>query len=395
MTTVDTGVRVLPRSVRPEARLPSLLAMAGIAATLMFLARITFTPMFESPAFHMIPAKGLVAIVFWQGASAAASFFFVLSGFVLAWTVSRSERVRRFWRHRVLELYPTHLITLAATIVFYLTLMPILPVDFGVALLNAALIQAWFPDLTIWASFNSASWVVSCELLFVVCFPALMYLIRKISPERLWSWAIGIVAVIFVLPLAATALPDQMAAPYPGHDFTGVADSQFWFVTKFPPVRLLEFVFGILLARIVSTGGRLPFGVGGATVLLIVSYAVAPLFPLTYGMVAVMVVPIGLLIAAVATSDIAGRRTWLNSRVMAGFGDVSYAFYLWHLLILNAGMLVIGGGWSIPAGIAWTAALFAVTLLVSWLTVIGIERPLIRRFAAPRRVPSERAPAAA
>ncbi|MBC6467558.1 acyltransferase [Actinomadura alba] len=350
----------------------------------MFLARVSFTQIFASPAFQMIPDKGAVAMVFWQGASAATSYLFLFSGFVLAWSVRPGDTVRRFWRHRFLELYPPHLITLAAAIVLF-TFVPLFPVDYGVAVLNGTLLHAWFPQLEIWTSFNSSSWVVSCEVLFALCFPVLMALIARIRPERLWAWTGGVVAVIFILPLAATLLPDNLAAPYPGHEFTKVPDSQFWFVTKFPPVRMLEFILGILLARVVQTRRRLPLGVGGATLLLIVSYAVAPLFPLTYPMVAVTAVPIGLVIAALATADGAGRRGWLNSRVMVWLGGVSWEFYLWSLVVINAGVALLDGGFGVPAGLAVVALLFGVTLLLSWLQSILIQRPIMRGFGTPGR----------
>ncbi|MBA9007755.1 acyltransferase family protein [Thermomonospora cellulosilytica] len=367
-----------------ESHLPSLTGALIIVVTTMFLARVMFTPIFESRLFQMIPDKGAVAVVFWQGASAATSYLFLFSGFALAWSVRPGEKARRFWWRRFLELYPTHLVTLVAAIVLF-TFVPMFPVDYGVAVLNGALLHAWFPQLEIWTSFNSSSWVVSCEALFALCFPVLMALIGRIRPERLWAWTGGVVAVIYLVPLAATALPDHLAAPYPGHEFTQVPDSQFWFVTKFPPVRMLEFILGILLARIVRTGRRLPLGVGGATLLLVVSYAVAPLFPLTYPMVAVMAVPMGLVIAALAAADGTGRRSWLNSRVMVWLGGVSWAFYLWSLLVLNAGVALLDGGFGVPAGIAVVALLLGITLLLSWLQCTLIQRPIMRRFAAPRR----------
>lgn len=363
--------------------LPSVTGALIIVVIVMFLSRVMFTPIFESRALQMIPDQGAVAAVFWQGASAATSYLFLFSGLVLAWSVRPGERARRFWRRRFLELYPAHLVTLVAAIVL-LAFVPMFPFDFKVAVLNGTLLHAWFPQLEIWTSFNSSSWVISCEVLFALCFPALMALIGRIQPERLWFWTGGVVAVIYLIPLAATALPDHLVAPYPGHEFTQVPDSQFWFVTKFPPVRMFEFILGILLARIVQTGRRLPFGVGGATLLLIVSYATAPLFPLTYPMVAVMVVPMGLVIAALAAADKAGRRGWLSNRVMVWLGGVSWAFYLWSLVVLNAGVAVLGGGFGVPSGIAVVALLLGVTLLLSWLLCALIERPILRRFATSR-----------
>jgi peptidoglycan/LPS O-acetylase OafA/YrhL len=242
---------------------------------------------------------------------------------------------------------------------------------------------------------NTVSWSLSAELLFYLCFPLLLRLIGRIRPERLWFWAGGVIAVILLVPVIAGTMPPSE----PFLPWANANPTEFWFVYLLPPVRMLEFVFGMILARVVLTGRKVPLGLGGAAALTILAYFLAPLFPGTYPIVAVMVLPLGLLIAAGAVSDAQGHRTLLSSRTMVWLGEVSFAFYLWHRLVLVYGhqwfagvdkptsFPVEGEGYSTPVGIAVLVLLFGVTLLLAWATFSLVERPIMRRFARPRRRP--------
>jgi mycarose O-acyltransferase len=252
----------------------------------------------------------------------------------------------------------------------------------GGALLNLSLLHAFLPQVEIITSVNPVAWSLSCEMVFYLCFPFLVPLIRRIRPERLWMWAAGTVTVIFLVPIAAMALPSQQ--PYP---VLGVTEWETWLIYHFPPVRMLDFVFGILLARIVMTGRGLPLGYRGSVLLTVVVYALTPLFPSTYGLTALLCVPLGLVIANGAVSDCAGRRTGLSSRAWVWLGEVSFAFYLWHRLVLTVGHDLLGAGqaWSTPVALAISALLFAVTLVLSGLSFTVFERPVMRRFGTSRR----------
>ncbi|MFJ9753035.1 acyltransferase family protein [Streptomyces chartreusis] len=65
-------------------------------------------------------------IVDWAfGAGATGvSFFFILSGFVLAWSARPGERFWVFWRRRIARIYPVHLITAAIALALALTWVP-------------------------------------------------------------------------------------------------------------------------------------------------------------------------------------------------------------------------------------------------------------------------------
>ncbi|MFI1890328.1 acyltransferase family protein [Streptomyces jumonjinensis] len=370
----------LPRAgTRPtafSARLPALTGLRFIAAAMVFFYHALWQRFFTSEE-HQSTAHSL----FYQGGWAGVSFFFILSGFILTWSVRPGDTVPAFLRRRFFKIYPLHLVTFAAALGLAAWLTPV-PLAVGDAILNALLMQSWSPDIMVRSSFNAVAWSLSCEVLFYALFPLLIRLINRIRPERLWGWAAAVVAMVFAVPLLARLLPDQ--APLPP---VNVTVSEMWLVYQFPGTRLLDFVFGILLARIVLERRRLPFSFGGSLALTVAAYALAPMFPSGYYPVAVMLVPLGLLVASCAAETSAGARTLLSSRVMVRLGEVSFAFYMTHALVLTYGHRLLGQNesWSAPGAIGVLALLFGATLLLSWLLFTLVEGPVMRRFATSRR----------
>lgn len=357
------------------SRLPSLTGARFIAAGLVFLYHATLAYSFASP-----DGQKITHTLFTQGGWTGVTFFFVLSGFVLAWAVRPGDSTPRFWRRRFFKIYPNHLITfLAALIVLaWVTKATTLKVWDGV--LNVLLLQSWHPELSVRFNFNLVAWSLSCEVLFYFAFPFLIKLIDKVRPERLWFWTILTAAAMISIPSFAKLLPSGQPLPQ------GFSTWELWFVYNFPPVQLLTFVFGILLARIVLTGRRLPLKLGGAVALAVGAYFITPLFGPLYQFTAVMVIPLGLLIAAGAAADVDRQPTFIGHKLMVKLGEISFAFYLWHYLVLGTALTWLGfKTWSTSSGIAVMAMLFAISLVLSWATFTFFEQPIMKRFANPRR----------
>ena len=358
------------------SRLPSLTGMRFVAAGLVFLFHSLWQNFFVSP-----DAQKTTFSLFFQGGWAGVSFFFVLSGFVLTWAARPSDTAPKFWRRRFFKIYPNHLITFIAAAIL-LSSVAGAAIDRKAGILNVLLLQAWHTDLNVRTNFNPVAWSLSCEALFYFSFPFLMMAINKIRPERLWFWTTISAASVIAIPTVAKLLPNSQ--PFP---VTGFTSWEMWFVFQFPPVRMLEFIFGIFMARLVLTGQKLPLRLGGAVALAVGSYFVAPLFGPNYRFAAVMVVPLGLLIAAGAVADVAKEKTFLSSRLMVWLGDVSFAFYMWHYLVLTYGHRWLGQGesWGTSRAIFSMVLLFAITLAISAATFHLVERPIMKRFSTSRR----------
>ena len=356
-------------------RLPSLTGMRFIAAGLVFAFHATVLYPFVSSG-----AQDTSNALFSNGGYTGVTFFFVLSGFVLTCAVRPRDTAPKFWRRRFFKIYPNHLITFVAALIM-LTLITETGVRGSDGVLNLLLVQSWHPAIDVRTSFNPVAWSLSCEVLFYFAFPFIIKLVNKVRPERLWLWTGLSAASVLAVPSFAKLLPAGMLFP------DGYSDWELWFVFNLPAVQLLTFVFGMFLAKVVLTGQRLPLKLGGAVALTVGAYLLTPLFGPLYRFSAVMVIPLGLLIAAGAAADLDRLPTFLGNRLMVWLGDISFAFYLWHYPVIVSGHHWLGAGenWSTATAVAVMALLLAVTLVLSWATFKFVEQPIMKRFAASRR----------
>ncbi|GAA0384147.1 acyltransferase [Microbispora corallina] len=379
MDRLDTAV--------PTTRLPSLTGMRIIAAGMIFFFHAQFEHVFTDPA-----AQDVYAAILGQGGPTGVGFFFILSGFVLTWSARADDTPGRFWRRRFFKVYPNHFVTfLAAALLLTWLATPPQP---GPALLNLSLLQAWTPDLSVMLSVNSVSWSLSCEAAFYLLFPFLLTRINRIRPERLWWWAGGLLALMWLVPTVVARLPLPTSGPHiPWHD---VSQWQFWLAYTAPPVRALDFVLGMVMARVVLSGKWIGLPLGPAFALLVAGFLAADLVPVIYRMVAVTAIPMALVIPAAAVADVRGGRSLLRSPVMVWLGDISFAFYLWHRLVLRFGHVLVGTGrqWATLPAIAMLLAALAVTIALSWLLYRLVEVPAMRRWSRPRRRAAAVAPQA-
>ncbi|MGC5345216.1 acyltransferase family protein [Streptomyces sp. DT171] len=360
------------------SRLPSLTGMRFVAAVMVFFFHSSLT---TEPPLNPFSgtASDIYHSVFTKTGWIGVSFFFILSGFVLTYSAKADDTPRRFMRRRLVKLYPNHVVSWALAMVLFAgataTWRQWLP--------NLLLVQTWIPRYDTFLSINPPSWSLSCEVIFYLSFPLLHRWIKKIDPARLWAWAAGVVAVVTLIPAVAyVALPDgTMSNGFP------VSDWQYWVVYMLPPVRTLEFVLGILMARIVLSGRWINLRLLPAAALLVVGYAVANVVPWLFSLNAAALIPLALLIPAAATTDLSGRRSPFRGRVMLWLGEVSFAFYMVHgvVMIYFRSLLGYTELYSTPVGIGVIALYMGLSLAVAWLLHTVVETPMMRRFSRPRR----------
>ncbi|MEU1884063.1 acyltransferase [Micromonospora sp. WMMD987] len=358
----------------PVHRLSSLTGLRWVAAMMVFATHAAFQPGLLPYTETTETIKAVVKM----GGYIGVGFFFVLSGFVLTWSMRDDDTAGRFWRRRFFKIYPNHLVTLLLAVVVMVAsgreLVGLVP--------NVLLLQAWWTDLDVAFGINDVSWSLSVEALFYLSFPLLIRWIRRIRPERLWYWAGGVMLAVLCVPVVAKLLPDE-----PQVWWEPMSALEYWFIYVFPPVRMLDFVLGILLARLVMTGRWPRVRVWWAVVAFLAGYAAASVLPTGFAMVSATIVPLAFLIPAVAARDIAGRPSFLGGRVMVWLGDISFAFYMLHELVLYNMYPVYGpdfrpNGWQ-SLGLL-TFGLSA-TILLSWALFRLVERPMQRRFSVSRR----------
>lgn len=317
--------------------------------------------------------------VFRVAAFGCVSFFFVLSGFLLTWLAKPTDSYGGFLRRRLVRIYPGHLVTMLICLLgMGAALWQVLP--------NIFLVQSWVPRYEVWAALNGSTWSLACEIPFYLLFPFILRWVNKIAPSRLWWWVGGIVATVFVVSTISNFLvPNTPQFPFS----SPIGMTQFWMVYTAPPTRMLDFVLGMIMCRIIKTGRWINLGLVPAIAIYLVAGAVGLLLPFTYELAFVEILPAALLVTAAAATDVHNRRSLLRGRIWAKLGDMSYSFYLVHGIVVFGGGTLLRNGqlFSIPAAFGIIAIDLLVSLGLAWLLYTFVERPIRTRWsvAKPKR----------
>ncbi|WP_375399157.1 acyltransferase family protein [uncultured Amnibacterium sp.] len=339
-----------------QTRLPSLTSLRFFAAALVVVVHLQ--------------AIWPGAVILQRG-EVGVSFFYVLSGFILAWRPSSGDTAARFYRRRFARIVPVHLLTWAVAIAVYAGISG----SFGPLLgdgLSLVLLQAWVPVGAIAYSANGVAWSLSVEVLFYACFPLLLRLLRRLMdrpPDRpsargLWIVVGAMLGLVLLVPLVAPPPP---------------------FAYIFPPARLPEFVIGVAVSLLVQAGWRPPIGFLPAAVIAGAAVAVGfvPGFPERWVFAAVTVVPFALLIAAACRSDVDGTSR-LAGRAWVRLGEWSFALFMTHQIVLRAFDAIVPDQ---GLRVVLLVPVLALCVAIAGATFHFVERPLERRLRGPAARP--------
>lgn len=362
-------------SAPTPARKPPLPALTGLrtilAVNVMFFHFTPPHPEFLSPVINN-------AYVF-------VGFFFLISGFVLAYNYADRPRLekRRFYLARLSRVYPTYLLVLLLSIPFLsMEWQAHTPREFYVGLLLTPLaLQAWIPSLaTFW---NTVGWTLPAELTLYLLFPFLLVAIarqshRLASPLRL-GLAILAIWLVGITPHLVYFLTNPDHLPAQADRFTYA----FWLrALKYDPVAYVcTFTAGVLLARLHATlnlGASRRFAsaaVSLAGLALFFAFAADRVpYVLLHG--ALLLPLFALLLLGLAGSNpISSVLAW---KPIVLFGETTFALYLLHF---NAFLLI--HFYKLPEKLhvdrydPWISYGFIV--LLAWCVTRFFEQPA-RRF---------------
>jgi len=115
--------------------------------------------------------------------SSAVTFFFVLSGFIMAYNYDRkficldANEFKHFLIKRLSKIYPLHILTF----IFSLPVLYIInfQINIGYALLNFFLLQSYFPIGISVFSFNAPSWFISDMVFFYFLTPFFLHVLYR------------------------------------------------------------------------------------------------------------------------------------------------------------------------------------------------------------------------
>ena len=304
---------------------------------------------------------------FFKEGFVGVSFFFVLSGFIIAYNyqeklLEKTATKRTFWVARLARIYPLHLLTLliAVCIGGYVQYS-------GTAdwikhfTASTFLLQPFFPSADYFFSFNSPSWSLGCEQLFYFCFPLIVpFLHTKRS--------------LFITLLIC--LPIMLAGMYLTNEEQIKA---YWYVNPF--TRLPDFFVGVLLYQFYRSlcNKKLFYSTGtlleaGALALFLLFFICAADIPKVYRYSCYYWLPVSLIILIFALQQ-GGISRLLSNRFLIIGGEISYSFYLIHLFIIDAYMRMSAHyHWQIQ----WTISvpvILCITIILSLLSFYYFEKP--------------------
>lgn len=314
--------------------IPRLESLRGIAA-------LTVVGYHVWGLFPERPMTGLDAIVFqalkaFTNGIGAVVAFFVISGFVLARSLQANPEPMRFFRHRIVRLFPA-----AIAVV---TLLTALHEAFGIYVSQEgdfSPLNVVLNTLMIRTDINAVMWSMKVE-----CFatPLILVCAWVVNGERaplLW----GLILVLF------------------GLSFWGPYVHMLGDATNLAP--LYAFVVGVLAQHYGARCSELRPPVATFAALLSVAlFCFCGTRKQTAPILLLECLSAAWLVVAVAWHSLAIFRP-LDFTIVRFYGRISYSFYLLHMLgILFAARFAGLWAWSLPASVS-TLALTALSIMVT------------------------------
>jgi peptidoglycan/LPS O-acetylase OafA/YrhL len=163
------------------------------------------------------------------------TFFFVLSGFILAYVYPKLENATqsdRFLLARIARIWPTHVVGFLLAIAF-IPLALNIPHVVPVAVAHIFALQSWTISDSVIFAFNFPSWSISTELFFYLCFP---FLIRSLTK----NWRLALAGTLL---LSLCCVPFCYFEKWP--QLPDYAMTAPLYININPLCRLFEFALGV------------------------------------------------------------------------------------------------------------------------------------------------------
>jgi len=343
---------------------------------------------------YLLPIEGAVDI--FRRSYLFVDLFFILSGFVLSHVyigagggAFTAAGTRNFFVARFARVYPLHLATLLALLLFYAAVSaaaatgfianaPPMPGTFAQFIGNLFLVQAW--GVFAHEGWNVPAWSISTEFAAYLVFPLI-----ALALALAWRTA-----------LAGLAL---LSAGF--YAFIGATSGNLDIIVGIAALRCFAgFFLGVALFHLRGVVGGVSDGALSAMQIASV-FLMVGLFEFTRNDV-LMIIPFALLVL-LTCEDRGGVARALSHPVMTRLGDWSYAIYMIHVPIIHmAGFFywrTLGRPGALPdpaARIVWIVLIYALTIILARRIYAAFEMPvrkaLVRRLSARAAISRTPAP---
>jgi len=272
--------------------------------------------------------KNIYDLIFLEG-HLGVSFFFILSGFVLALNykeklISNKISYKDFWIARIARIYPLHLLSLLISLPLCYKIFFTDPgVSIGKLLTNMSLLQSFIPIRDFYFSFNIPSWSISDEMFFYLMFPVIITLFYRFKNAEKAS-----LFLLLLIPVGIFFLPDNI-------------EHRLFYVNPF--YRITDFILGILLFNIYEKR-KLPslfespkyatFFELSSIGLFILFFVFHYEIPVGYRYSCYYWIPMALLVFVFSFQSGFVSKI-LSNRVLVYLGEISFGFYMLHFLAIK------------------------------------------------------------
>ncbi|WP_018148945.1 acyltransferase family protein [Henriciella marina] len=316
--------------------------------------------------------------------------FFVISGFLITGLIrnevdsTNTFRFGHFYLRRVRRLFPALALTLAASLVAAILLFPPEPLQ----RFAGSFITSIFSVSNIWfwqeaGYFDAAAitkpllhtWTLSVEEQFYFIWPALLFLLMRISKRSAPIWGLVIVGLLsllwnFDLAYFNSTVTRTLAPPLAS--WMENEHASIFYLTMF---RMFEFAIGALLnwspSGMLRKGWAAEIAAAAGLVMILAPvglYSSTDVFPAWRALAPC--IGAALLIQSAQT---ARTTSWMRTAPVVWVGRISYSLYLVHWPLI---VFYLYWRNQAQATLLEQAALFAVAVAISALMYQFVEQPL-------------------
>jgi len=342
--------------------LKPLTSLRFIFALMVFVSHLDFLTKGKSDLL-----KKIYNSVFFEG-YIGVSFFFILSGFILAYNyqdkiLTNKKNIHIFYIARFSRIYPLHLLTLIISIpLTYSIFIQNKSLWFSQLITNLTLTQSYFPNRKIYFSFNAPSWSISDEMFFYMFFPFLILLISRIYKLK----KIIFISLIGLVPVLTLIIPKNFY-------------HHIFYIN--PLARIVDFIMGVFLYNFYKSAPfkNRHFNYNFLEILAILLFILFFLFHQSIPIVArysfYYWVPMSFLIFIFAFQK--GKISkFLSKNFFIHLGEISFGFYMFHQLVLRYFLTANVHFLHLENDIIIILLIFIISLLFSHLSYIWYENPV-------------------
>lgn len=288
------------------------------------------------------------------------SFFFILSGFVLAYSTAKyiskdktfQLNKRKFYLARIFRIYPLHLLTLIISVAIYPSFY------FSKFIVMVFLVHSFIPDSTYFFAYDSPSWSISDEMFFYILFPFLVSIIIKREKTS--------IAIVILLLILLIIIKPYIPLFY---------EKFIYYIN--PIIRLLDFYIGILLYFVYTKiKNKINYKLGNilefSSIIIFIIFFMAHFWiDKAFRYSIYYWIPMSFIILAFSLQKGLLSKI-LQNKILVYLGEISFAFYLTHLIVRSLYLNL-----NLPISFFFTTFVWLiVSLLLSSIIFEFFEKPV-------------------